>query len=417
MVYKSRKSRKKIKTRKKYKGGNPPVESVDDMITLINKKSKGNPLTGSRNWITFLSRQLYSTHYNVKLLKAIKSSYTFSTNGYFIDTILSFCNNDINMRNNYYALCVLIRLFYSKNIAKSYSYFTLQQNIIDNCITIHNIQKQKDLIDSSIKTKNNNDLTLILKKSNFYKILQDIMNNSDPIKKLKSMEQSGVSYKIYSTIPILNTEFLKNTNIETRTKTTPTTTLSDEEKDALNRFKTSQTSRDSLDKVRKEILKIPIKSTINSVTTQAKKEGQYIVKSGQDIVKSGKDIYKKYLQGDGRGYTNPDIPIIETVSTQSSPVSAQPPPAPSDTGDILEYYQNLIEQKFKVDKNNYSYIILFVLNNILNKIHQLKYVHNDIPFINNDSFCDNFYKILETEYLKKNRSICGDEKTINVLLT
>ena len=116
MVYKSRKSRKKIKTRKKYKGGNPPVESVDDMITLINKKSKGNPLTGSRNWITFLSRQLYSTHYNVKLLKAIKSSYTFSTNGYFIDTILSFCNIDINMRNNYYALCVLKRLFYFKNI-------------------------------------------------------------------------------------------------------------------------------------------------------------------------------------------------------------------------------------------------------------------------------------------------------------
>jgi hypothetical protein len=403
---KSRKSRKKIKTRKKYKGGstgNPTIESVDDIITLINKKSKGNPLTGSRNFYTFLSRQLYSTHYNVKFLKALQSAYTFSTNGYFVDTILSLCNNDINARNNYYALCILIRLFYSKDIGKSYSYFTLQHNIVENCITMYNITKQKEIINNSIKTKDNNDINLILKNDNFYNILKQIMNNTDPVNKLKSMESSGISYKLYSNIPILNTEFYKNVNIESRKKSLiPINKFNNNQQQLIKDFKQNPEALASIDRVRKEIFKNPIKSAYKSVTDQAAHEGRYIYKSGQDI-------YRKYLKGEGAGYT-------DTV-TPTPPVTAPPVTTPTETADILKFYQNLIEEKCIIDKNNYSYIILFVLNNILNKIHKLKYIHNDIPFINNDSFCDKFYKILETELLKKDKTICGDEKMINVILS
>ena len=83
---------------------------------------------------------------------------------------------------------------------------------------------------------------------------------------------------------------------------------------------------------------------------------------------------------------------------------------------ILHDYQQKIEQLFIINKINYSYVIPFLLNNILNKIFELKVIHDKIPLINNDKFCDIFYKKLEENSIKTN-PICNVENVINKILT
>ena len=126
----------------------------------------------------------------------------------------------MKLQNNYYALCILLRLFYSKDIAITHSYFKVQKNIIENCITIYNIKKQKEILDKSIKYKNSDDIDAVLKHSNFYGLLTKIMNNSDPITKLKNMEQKRQNYgNSYSKEPTLNGAFYACQNNTSAPKT------------------------------------------------------------------------------------------------------------------------------------------------------------------------------------------------------
>ena len=203
MVHKSIKNSKKTKKKrtikriKKYKGGSgkssiTPAD-VEVVVKKLEKFEKKNPFK-SKIFYNLMLKTIKTVDYNVIYLKAINSSYTFSTNGYFINDILKICNNE-DHRKNYYALCILIRLFYSKDTATTYSYFTLTRNIVENCKTINNIKKQKLLMD----TNNNNhnlDIKKLLETSIFYDLLKDIMNNTQPIKKLKSME-NNVVYNTY----------------------------------------------------------------------------------------------------------------------------------------------------------------------------------------------------------------------------
>jgi hypothetical protein len=382
MVYKTSKTSKsktKSKTRKKYKGGDggqdlSKAEDKEDFNQALAKQFKGK-LKGnfSIEMYKLASRLGYTLRYNVKFMKKLQSSYTFSKGGYFIDKILNVCKNDVIKRNNYYALCILLRLFYSKDIAQTYSYFRLQQNITDNCITIYNIEKQKQLI-TSYEHKNNEHILEVLKDNKFYGLLQKIMNNTDPINKLKNMEQNSASYAQYSIV--LSTEF--------------------------NQCVTGSTN--------------PIIKPVNSNQTP--------VLSNNDINKRRSDIYKKLVTQPIVHKTKKMLGLkqksgvkpIEKQEPTPTPVQTIEPPVESSK---LKFYQKTIEDMFKVvikNKNcDLSYIILFVLNNILNKIPKLKYIHNDIPYIHNDSFCDKFYKILEAEDFKTN-TFCQDEYIIDELL-
>ena len=449
MVYKTSKtskikSRSKSRSRKKYKGGAlsgsvtalSTAEDQEEYNGALAKQFKGKLKGNMANQMyNLLAATGYNIRYNVKLMNKIRGSYTFADNGYFISNILKICNNPQTI-NNYYALCVLLRLFYSKEIAQTYSYVRLRQNIKDNCITIYNIEKQKKLIDSHNPKSNEDIMKVFENNENFYKLLQGIMNNTDPINKLKNMELSAYPYTHYSTTlsnefnqcvvfaaPATNPATNVNpvTNVNHVTIVNPVTNVNPMTPEQLLKYNKMKSK--AFQKTKKIF---GVKQRIGD----AKFVKQYtpkIMHNMANAVTMGASTVALKKGSQLKDWAKTKIMGSTPTPTVAPPPEPEPEKEPekekmkmTDTNK-LQYYQNTIEDMFKVEvsgkKKDFSYIILFILNNILNKISKLKYIHNDIPYIHNDVFCDKFYKILETEEFKSNNNFCEDEDVINELLS
>ena len=393
---KKRRSIKRIKKRhtmKKYKGGALTSEQTDAIKNLRTRFFKDYPL--KNKFINDLTlKTIQTVKYNISYLNSLNNAYTFSKNGYFINDILEICKNEEH-RKNYYALCILIRLFYSKDAATSYSYFTLTRNIVENCEIMQKINKQKLLMDT-IKDNHKQGIKEILKTSNFYDLLKDIMNNTQPIKKLKSMENKQ-TYKIYSHKSELNNIFV----------------------DCLTDSEAPKTGGAMiLAPMAASMAKSAVTSMAKSAVTSMAKEGASIMKQGPKAAYSmlnaatlgtsttaGKIIQNKFFKKDEK-----------TVEVPAPPESQSPAASPAASPveqNILSFYQDKIESFFIINKKPCSYMILYILNNILNKINKLKFIHNDIPYIHNDNFCDHFYKNLEKISFTGDKEICKYEKEMN----
>jgi len=544
----TRTSKKTRKNRKKYKGGS--VETLGDISDEIGTKNKGNQIPGTGDpyveMLKAISRKLYSTHYNVKFMDALKGTYTFAQD-YFVEEISALCtykgavpvtavpvnglpdngipviggpvigvpvNNNVPIivengnvvlisngaqtsngvqnsiavpssiavpinketqsstalpssiavpnnngvrsmyctlcvRNNYSALCILARLFYSKEIATTYSYFTLQKNIIENCVTMYNIEKQKSLLNST-KKKSNNDIYYILniedkglKTENgaFYNLLAGIMDDGtklDPITKLKNMEhpkseenkteeQKKLEYasKVYTKVEGLNSAFQQCIVPK------PPKLLSQKEiREKINEYKQKKNmSKNQLFTLSdaKSAAKIGVKGVIKGVQKQAEAEKKGIKKvlrfsKKQDGLKGGAAALASMPGGAGAGalLNGKGAASMPGGAGEKSMLNVGLAEMKSSTQEnskhLLLFYQAEIEKLFIKGDVDYSYIILFILNNIFNKPDKLKLIHNDIPFINNNDFCDKFYKILEQELLTDS-FICANEANVNLLLS
>ncbi len=389
---KKRRTIKRIKKRhtmKKYKGGTFIDEQQLDAVKNARARfEKKNPFK-SKIFNDLTLKTIKTVDYNLLYLKEIKSSYTFSTNGYFINDILKICNNETH-RKNYYALCILIRLFYSKDTATTHSYFTLTRNIVENCKTINNIKKQKLLMDT-INNNHNLDIKKLLETSIFYDLLKDIMNNTQPIKKLKSME-NNVEYDLYSKNTELHIVFNKCRLLKDGKATTRGGAM------LLAPMAASMA-----------------KTAAKSIATTAYKS---MAKEGASIMKQGPKAAYSMLNAATMGSSSKVGELFKKDGAVNPPSPEQPPsdqeqsPSPPDNNPLL-YYQDLLEKLFIINEKKCPYMILFILNNILNKINKLNFIHNDIPFIYNNVFCDGFYEKIEEISMNADNSICQNEKDIN----
>jgi hypothetical protein len=336
------------KTKKKYKGGQM---TIDEKIENAQKDEH------TFNFKDELTKIAVSTPYNVNFMNKILKSNTFTNNGYFVNNILTTINDNMNACNNYYSLCIIIRLFYSKDIGNNQSLFRLPENIIKNCITISHLTKQKELINLNNDTDVNIIRKLLIGNNSFFNFLQKFINDSNPINKLNIMSIEPNKYSEFSTDPLCNKIFFENFE--------PLIIKENETKEI------------------KPLEQIKIGGVRYKSKKRKSKKRKRITHRSIKKIKGGSSF----------------IPNVITGKKS-----------------ILNDYQEKIEKLFIIDKINYSYTIPFLLNNILNKIFELKVIHNKIPLINNDKFCDTFYKKLE-ENSNKTNPICNVENVINKILT